>query len=414
MNTLIAIILYLCIFPKYTSSESIPIKSESHERNIIIDLNACFSKSQTVCLSEIADSVTFVPFETTKQSLMAEGQKYMTFSIPYIFYNGKCFDWNGKFYGTIVKKGQGQYEEFDGGALVYNENHFYSKGSKFIEYDMNGKPTGKMKNLFATREFQANDFLRNGTSFTSVGNYFMVYDYPGTIYFFNKNFEMVSSRVVIHDDLSSSKANAPSDCKFATFYQDTTIFYNFSNDTIFHVSDTTLKPRWIVKFDHPLRLSNQVLREEKNYFPDLAKAFNSGSSVENIDYIKKTDHKHRVLSIYETEKQVFFLMKEILLMAELRKKTTPSPYIVIYDKKTDQVIRVKGNGFVDDLLGMDFFYPQLGVFDQKMISYIWPHELFDYIEECTKQKREVSPKLLSLSKKVDVEDNPILILIHLK
>ena len=110
MNTLIAIMLCLYIFPEYSSSESIPIKSESHERNIIIDLNACFSKSQTICLSEIADSVTIVPFETTKQSLMAEGQKYMTFSIPYIFYNGKCFDWNGKFYGTIVKKGQGQYE----------------------------------------------------------------------------------------------------------------------------------------------------------------------------------------------------------------------------------------------------------------------------------------------------------------
>jgi len=49
-----------------------------------------------------------------------------------------------------------------------------------------------------------------------------------------------------------------------------------------------------------------------------------------------------------------------------------------------------------------------------MITYIWPFELLDYIDECQAKGREVNPQLIALSKKINREDNPVLILVHLK
>jgi hypothetical protein len=249
----------LSVFLFFSCTKKTSSEIESDQVGNTIDLTAGFDNIHSVRLSEIADSVTFIPFETTPQSLMGLGQRNMIFSPQYIFYYDMYFDWKGNYLGSIVKRGQGPFEEIDGGHLLFKDNHFYSKGSKFIEYDKTGKPTGKVRYLYDAREFEASNFLRWGTAFFSVGENFAVYDYPTTMYFFNKD--------------------------------------------------------------------------------------------------------------------------------------------------TGKTTRVKGNGFVDDLLGMDFFYPQLGIFEEKMITYIWPHELLDYIEKCKDRGKEANSRLIALSKQVKADDN---------
>jgi hypothetical protein len=386
---------------------------ENIEISNIIDLTAGFDNIQTVRLSEIADSITFIPFETTRQSLMGMGQQNIRFSSHYIFYYDKYFDWNGKYLGSIVKKGNGPFEEPEGGTLLFKNDHFYSKGSKLIEYDKTGKPTGKLRSLYASREFADNDFLRGGVEFFSAGENFVVYNYPTALYYLDKNFEKISSRTVTFAD-SLPTWLQPLGRNFVTYYKDMALFFNFMNDTIFHVKDTDLEPRWIVSFDHPLRLTAKVILDYQNLFRKSWFVVRSGGSIENTELIQLTDHKHRVTAAYETESHVFFLMTEIIPQAEFRGKTLPKPYVIFFDKNTRKTTRIKGNGFVDDLLGMDFFYPQLGVFDEKMISYIWPYELLDYIEERKEQGREVNPQLIALSKKLKPDDNPVLIVAHLK
>ena len=412
MCTITIILLLFCFSASCTGQRKTTFDIESNYTNNNIDLATGFENIQTVRLSEIADSVTFVPFETTPQSLMGEGQRSIRFSIPYIFYFEKYFDWTGKYGGSIIKKGQGPYEEVDGGSLLYKDNHFYSKGSKFIEYDMSGKPTGKVRNLYAAREVGTNDFLRQGTAFSVVGEYFIVYDYPATIYFIDRNFETVSSIEVFKTD--SSNIMSISERQPVTFYQDKVLFYNFINDTIFHVTDSGLEPRWIVDFNHPLRLPAQIMLEYWRLAADLRVVLRNSNYIENTELIKSIDHKHVVRAAFETESHVFFLMKELIPFAEPRAKEDTEPYIIYFDKFNGKTTRVKGKGFVDDILGMDFFYPVLGIFDEKMINYIWPHELFAYIDECKEKGRDVNAQLLALSKKVDIEDNPILILVHLK
>lgn len=382
----------------------------------IIDISAGLKNIQTIKLSEIADSVTFIPFETNSLSIQGQGQKSIKFSSNYIFYYNKYFDWNGKYLGAIGRRGNGPFEEPEGVYnLLFTDNHFYSKGSKFIEYDISGKPTGKLRYLYAAREFKSDDFLRNGAGFSTVGEHFAIYSYPTDVYFFNKNFETISHRRVIEVDSVKPVYLNIGDSRCITYYKDHILFYSFINDTIFYVTNTDLKPKWIVSFDDPSRLSKEFILNSQELFREVSIALRGGlQSLENTEFIQLTDNKHKVIAVYETESYLFFKMTEIIQFSEPRGKLPAKPYIVYYDKRTGKTVRVKGSGFTDDLLGMEYFYPQLDIFDEKMITYIWPFELLDYIDECQAKGCEVNPQLIALSKKIDREDNPVLILVHLK
>ena len=407
-TTLCVLLLVSCTGQGKRSSET-----ENSKLSNIIDLTAGFNNIQTIRLSEIADSVTFIPFETTAQSLQGQGQKFINFSSKYIFFLSMAFDWNGKYCGTIIKRGQGPFEEPTGGTLIYKDNHFYSKGSKFIEYDLTGKPTGKVRNLYST-EVETNDFVRGSTSFSSVGENFIIYVFPTTLYYIDRDFETVSSRIVVHADSVPPYIPPIGDYKYVTYYKEKVLFYNFINDTIFYVTDTSLDPQWIVDFDQRLRLPTQAILNAQKLIEDVARFHIGNGTLDNSELVKLTDNKHKVIDVYETESYLFFRMTEIIPLAVPRNKQPTEPYIIQYYKNTGKTTRVQGKGFVDDLLGMDFFYPQLGIYDEKMITYIWPFELINYIEECKNRGREVNSQLLGLSKQVKEDDNPILILVHLK
>ena len=382
----------------------------------IIDLTVGLNNIQTVRLSEIADSVSFIPFETNPQSVMGQALRNIEFTPQHIFYFNKYFDWSGKYLGAIGRQGKGPYEEPEGVFnVIYKDNYFYSKGSKFIEYDIIGKPTGKIRNLYSAREFGDNDFLRSADSFITVGEYFVVYDTPITLYYLNDNFETVQSRVVFQTDIPPARTfhQGIGNSKYITYYKDNILFYNFINDTIFYLTDSGLKPQWIVNFDDPLRLPAEVIMNSTKLTNDLMKSLiRKSSTVENSDLVRLTDGKLKVGAVYETDSYLFFFISKIFYYATSRGKQ-PASYIVIFNKNTGNLKKVE-RGFIDDLLGMGFFFPKVGIYDEKMISFIWPFELFDYIEDYKERGREVNPQLVALSKKVKADDNPILILVHLK
>ena len=89
-------------------------ETETIEISNIIDLTAGLENIQTVCLSEIADSVTFIPLETNRKSNLADMQDGFQFSSSYIFWFSKYFDWNGQYVGSIGTRGKGPFEEPEG------------------------------------------------------------------------------------------------------------------------------------------------------------------------------------------------------------------------------------------------------------------------------------------------------------
>ena len=388
---------------------------DNEEISNIIDLSAGLENIQTVRLSDIADSVTFLPLETTRESLL--GGLGSSFSSQFIFCGNKYFDWNGKYLGSIGSRGNGPFEETDGvWGMIFSNNHFYSKGRKFIEYDITGKPTGKVRNL----DVGATDmnskhpkFLWSSGLFT-VGDHFAIYDYPTTVYFINKNFETISSRVVFKADTLPPSLQPVANRAFQTRYKDNVLFYNYINDTIFYIKDLGLEPQWVVSIDGSSWLSNETILNIDMLVYKAVKASQGGLSFEDTELIRSFENKQKVMAVYETELYLFFYMTEVVFFPIPRGKQSAEPYIVLYEKRTGNTIRVKGKGFVDDLLGLDFFFPNSDAYDNQLITSVWPHEIHDYIDECKDKGREVNPRLLALSKQVKAEDNPVLIFVHLK
>ena len=402
------------VFLFFSCTGSTSTKSDVDEISNIIDLNAGLKNIQTVRLSDIADSITFLPLETTQESIL--GRLGSSFTPNYIFCWNKYFDWNGKYLGSIGSTGNGPFEETWGVlGMIFSDNHFYSTASKFIEYDITGKPTGKVRNLFdATDMNSGTQKFMWGSGLFNVGDHFGIYDYPTTIYFINKNFETISSREVFKADTLPPVLQPVANRAFQTRYKDNVLFYNFINDTIFYVKDLSLEPKWIVSFEGRSRISTELIINETMLTVKAVRAFRGGKSYENSELIKMSDDKHIVTAIYETELYLFFYMTEVVFFPLPRGKERAEPYIVYYEKRTGNTIRVKGKGFVDDMLGFDFFFPNSDTNDNQLVTSIWPYEIFDYIKECKEKGREVNPRLLALSKQVKEEDNPVLIFVHLK
>jgi len=414
--------LFILSFLFSCTSEKKSTKEEPSEiadkNNNIINIDDAFSDIREIRLSEIADSVSFLPLETTQNGLIP-GYNFR-FSPFFIFHFDGHFDWTGKYIGSIVKRGQGPYEEVEGGSVLFHNNHYYSKGAKLIEYDNTGSPTGKVRRLYESRKFSENDKFRASVEFFSAGKNLAVYNYPNYVHFINTDFEIINSILVSGVDSSKADWN-PTGKNYITYYKDKIVFYNFMNDTIFYIADDRLEPQWIVNFNGDQRLSNKALLTHTSVrMQDVLEVIKSGISPDNTLNVKLFDKKHIAYGAFETERNIFFPMQELTPLSKQRGKEGKSPYIVIFDKSSHKTFRVKGDGFVDDLTGLNgmkgrnFFYPANYFYDEKMIHAVWPFEILDFVKESQDAGRAVNPRLLELSKTLDVDDNPILILVHLK
>jgi len=86
---------------------------------------------------------------------------------------------------------------------------------------------------------------------------------------------------------------------------------------------------------------------------------------------------------------------------------------IIYNKQERKFIHIEDTGITDDFNGGPNVKPNLGGVKNNLVASIWPYELKDYVNE-NRNSGKISQKLIELSDKIDTEDNPILILVHLK
>ena len=380
--------------------------------NIIHLSTAIKNVREEMMLSELVDSVSYVPLETKSNCMLGNTQR-LTFSPQYIFYSNYCFDWNGRFLFRIGNQGQGACEDIyvHVADIVYLNNHFYGNASKIIEYDDRGKCTGKELSWFTqkTMDTAPVGHLVNQVCFAPAGENLMFYNFPDTVYFINTDYEFVAKRSMMP---WNRKGIAPSmgSVKYTSYYKDTTLFYNFYTDTVFTVTPTSLVPRWVVELDEELRFPTRYLYED-GLLSEAFKCWESGN-LENAKMIKLLDHKYMVSGVFETERFVFLLVYESMPFRELRKVPDTPPLIAIYNKRTGETFAVKQ--VVDDLGGMKAFFPSWGAYNEKLLATIWPYKLKEFIEEEQSAGRTVAPQILNLMKRVREDDNPILIIANLK
>ena len=386
--------------------------TEVQRTDTIIHLSDAITNIQDeILLSELADSVTYIPFETNDSCLFGNYIS-LNYSSQYVFNLNYCFHWDGTFKTRIGRSGQGPCEEPGEiiGHVLFMNGFFYTKGQKLIEYDINGICTGKVKQFYKSKGLVPVGDLWNVVSFESAGDYLLLYNYPDTLFFFNTEFEPVAKRFIL--SWPSKRYVNPLSGPFITLYNDTAVFYNYFSDTIFHVAGTSLKPKWIVELNDQMRVPDDYLYRNDEILKAGAELWSNQVSLDNSELCKILDHKYIVASVYETSHSVFLKFSEMMAFRHFRNIPSQMPMIAIYDKKTGKTTAYKK--IIDDLSGMDSFYPSRGVFEEKMLNVIWPGDLNDFIEKKLAEGKPVDQKLLDLMEKVDLEDNPILIVAHLK
>lgn len=124
-------------------------KVEVKDSFFVVDMDIDLSHKDELCLSSLADSLSYVPLETTQQSLISE-IKSLKATEKYFYLlteNSELmlFDKSGKFHSRIGRKGKGPKEYYDvihfdtNDSLVYILDYaeriaVYTTSGKFIRY----------------------------------------------------------------------------------------------------------------------------------------------------------------------------------------------------------------------------------------------------------------------------------------
>lgn len=376
-------------------------KAEKEEIDPVIHLGIEASRMRTVKLSEIADTVIYMPLETG-DALMNNNIKFRL-SSRYIYQPPLVFDWQGQYVCTIGKRGQGPGEEVYLEKIMDKQNAYYSMADKLIAYDTQGEYAGVERNI---REMHAFDLANAGSN--------LVLCLPDTLFFMTPDFNIVKERRVV--DPWPEKTTIMSGNRVLRYFtenKDSVLFYNYFNDTIFRVKETTLEPRWIVELGNEKVPLEYLLGSEIARLGKGAKYFEAGQ-LASWEYLKETDNKIRGFAAYETDNMVFVLWLRLIEFNKLRKLPDPILQIAYYNKGTGVTVAVDEQGFVDDLSSLGTFYPVWGTHDNYMITSYWPYELRSQAEKIEQSGKEVDKNLKDLLSVVKDDDNPVLVMVRLK
>ena len=151
-----------------------------------IRLSDCFDNAtESLKLSDIAESISYIKLETTKESLLGGILSVYPIEIGYLIIDNTesifLFDKEGKFKWKINKKGRGpeEYVEFYGsmGVDTINKEIVIPDNKNVVVYDFDGRFRRKFKIPFAT----------NGAYILPSGHYVLWCDNP---------FEKVLARII--------------------------------------------------------------------------------------------------------------------------------------------------------------------------------------------------------------------------
>ncbi|MDL2281956.1 6-bladed beta-propeller [Parabacteroides sp. OttesenSCG-928-G06] len=380
-----------------------------------IDLSEIIANlDEEMLLSEWCDSITYVPLETNTQNFIRVPSFVIT--SEYITQYNHLYDWTGKYLGQIGKRGQGPCEDHGQiiHVLTFVGDHFYTQGRKFLEYDKNGVCTGKSLILGGQKLWDSyRNFNRLG-AIHGTKNQLVAFSYPDSVFFFSTDFEITEkypTGMEWDKPISAQSIDSPY-YKYFTPYNDTLLFYNYFTDTVYHVAENKLIPKWVIHLNEKQKISTDyTYKFEEIFLGDYFTAQQSGR-LESSKGAKLLDHRILVHAIHETDNLLFILASEIMFAPKDRGLPPLSAFLVCIDKRTGAVSGAKK--VVDDLGGLDSFAPKWGICNGIMVNAIWPYELQEFVDKKKANNQSVDQRLIDLLNSVDEEDNPILIFAHLK
>ena len=392
-----------------------------HDDNIV-RFGEAIKNTKKVRLSELVDKIELVPLETNEHSMLRDTYWY-THTPPYICVCGHLFDYKGKYKFKIGNKGLGPCEDFYTPVdVLYNPvyKNFLSKGSKMIIYDEKGDCTRVERQLFLNNK--KGQIVSGKERFIQKAvageNFVFINKKSDSLLWVDVNLKDVKQLAIpISGRIDHFLDGKNRYARIFTTHHDSTLFYNYWNDTIYRVNSTNIEPRWIInlgdeKAPEEVRIRYDELLEEK--FHAMRARYASSAKDHEVDAIRLTQNKKAIWAVHETSDFLFFTWSKISPNNVKRDITDFQLQVGYYNKKTRETVAVEGGGFIDDIFFTGRYHPKFGVFDNKLMQVIWPYELASFIEQKQREKKKVHPKLLELSKKISDEDNPFLMVAHLK
>ena len=390
MNTLIAHLLALSIFLIRPNQEwSVP-SSNKLNPPYLINIQKNIGNIKLMNLSDICKNIIYIPLETKQESLISEIDA-LEFSNSYIFVSDYKkllqFDSNGKFIRKIGNQGRGPQEYLNIYNFCIDENAeeiYVLNQNGFLIFDFDGKFKKSYKLTFRPAQMILKDEISIMFHFYNISSPKI----DNTI-----SWVITNNQGIILQSFKNTlrRYNQPGISIGRTpFYKfgDSVHFMEFAVDTLYYLDGTQKIPYAVfylgnLKMD-PDPLITYAAREEVS---------------------KRLRDKFYIHLARENKSFIFI---------DLAKGLSNSHLNLIFNKTTYETFVLKDNGFQNNLDGGISFWPRYVFNDNMLVSYVEAFDLLKGIKQIQSDKskaKAMSKQLVSLSKTITGESNPVLIVV---
>jgi len=367
-------------------------QSKPPEPLYIIDIKANISNVKAINLSTIGKEIKYIPLETRPECLL-QNIMNVEFSDEYIFVNDDNnqllqFDLTGKFIRKIGTQGRGPEEYLYMFDFCLNkatrEIYILSYPSRMV-FGFDGKFKKSLKQSGRPAQmlfFKPAYFFYQ---FPNVSSKELIHKYSWMITDINE----VTIRTY---KTTLRRYSMPGYSLFRTtlyLYDDCPHFMDFAVDTMYYLSGLKKMPYAV------FNLGNLKIE------PDVV--ITPATNAEVSDRLRD---KYYIRLGRENNTYMF---------VELAKGLTNNDLNLIYNKKTNETIVLKENGFKNDLDGGISFWPKFIFNDNMLVSYVESIRLLKSIKELQSDKskgKAMSEQLKNLGKTITEESNPVLVVVR--
>lgn len=383
----IALLLIIILFT--TSCKYDNYKNANGPKFEIDIRSAIQKKNKDIKLTEIGESIRYIPLETIENKILRRIQKVLLHQ-DYIFVTDRQsvfqFSEDGRFIRQVGKAGKGPGEHSNRISFTLNparsEVLIFSSGTNQLNfYDINSGKFKHSKDLgfdsfdiemisdenlaFLTYE------LRAGFSLNSLVEIFIV----------NSMGEIVDS--IMNYDRKNYKGNSAGFPIHYNYNNTINYIYNY-RDTVYQImSDLSKRPLMHMGFENSLAGDELAIKPDPNeiQFPDHLMIQNI---LENENYF--------FISVYEGIDLSF---------------SGNNIHHLVYNKNNSSVALVES--FINTLDNGPDFWPQW-IVNGKLISYYQAHEILEYYGDIEEEQDFLSPKK-DLLDGLNEYNNPVLVIV---
>lgn len=383
----------------------------------VIDLAGNIGKGRVVNLSEIAESIEYIPLQSNDKSILGPTRMALRFERGYLYIGQlsgefKIFNQSGEFIKVFNRYGRGPQEYTNVSALHIEpstNNLIISTIRKVIEYDQNGNC---VKEVASFQNEENKKFSPNNCYKINKNLYLLTLSSNKDRYTFGVTDSLFNIKYFIKQSLEElrliEKYNlTPQHFSFHYYrFRDSMRIFNGYDEHILSVNNLSKLDTCFIlnygKYDYRKATSfNPRNLKNKPYIRRYDKVFESSNHIFMTFNLGSLAHKPQIMLQYGT--------------ADERGETVEIPITYSYfNKKTGEFCYIdqpefNQKGFVDDFEGGPAVWPVYISEDDYMVKLVQAHEFIKHA-----QTHNVSEKFKKIADNLKETDNPVLVLVKLK